>query len=201
MTGNRCSISRWAGLAALAGILSPAAAHAHLVDARFGDFFAGLIHPITALEHVFPIVAIGLLAGQQGAKNARLVLGIFAAGLLAGVALGHDAAGWPLFLPWVNGASFVVLGGLVAIARRLPVWVLAAIAGMFGLSHGYANGAAMRPEMVVLNFDAGVVSAGVVVVSLGAGIVLSLKRPWTKVAVRVVGSWIAAIGMMTIALM
>ena len=200
MTENRCSISRLAGLAALAGILSPAAAHAHLVDARFGDFYAGLIHPITALEHVFPIVAIGLLAGQQGAKNARLVLGIFAAGLLAGVALGHDAAGSPLML-YVNGASFVVLGGLVAIARRLPVWLLAIIAGMFGLSHGFANGAAMRPEMVVINFDAGVVSAGGVVLSLGAAIVLSLKRPWTKVAVRVVGSWIAAIGMMTIALM
>jgi urease accessory protein len=200
MTRMGESTIRWVGLGALAGILCPAGAHAHLVDARFGDFYAGLIHPLTALEHVFPIVAVGLLAGQQGAKNARLVLGVFAAALLVGVVLGKGADGTQLLI-YVNGASFVVVGGLVAIARRLPAWVLTAVAGLFGLSHGYANGAAMRPEMAVLNFDAGVVSAGLVVVSLGAGIVLSLERPWSKVAVRVVGSWIAAIGMMTLALM
>jgi len=190
------------GLISLVGavLLVPASAHAHLVDARFGDFYAGLIHPLSALEHVFPIVAIGLLAGQQGAKGARLVLGIFAVGLLAGVALGHNAAAWPLVL-YVNGASFIVLGGLVALARRLPLWTLAVLAGVFGLSHGFANGSAMRPEMVVFNFDAGVVGAGVILVSIGAGFVLSLRRPWTKVAVRVIGSWIAAIGMMTLALL
>jgi len=187
-------------MAALAGVLVPGAVHAHLVDARFGDFYAGLIHPLTSLEHVFPIVAIGLLAGQQGARNARVVLGCCALGLLMGVVLGQQAAGsvWPAY---VNAASFVVLGGLVALARRLPRWLLATAAVVFGLTHGYANGSAMRPEMLVVNFDIGVVCAGVAVVSLGAGIVLSLKRPWSKVAVRVLGSWIAAIGLMTMALM
>jgi urease accessory protein len=189
----------FASLASLA-VLVPASAHAHLVDARFGDFYAGLIHPLSALEHVFPLVAIGLLAGQQGAKGARLVLGLFAAGLLAGVVMGHDAPASPWII-YVNGASFIVLGGLVALARRLPLCTLAVLAGVYGLSHGIANGSAMRPEMVVLNFDAGVVSAGVILVSLGAGIVLSLRRPWTKIAVRVIGSWIAAIGMMTLALL
>lgn len=193
-------VRAFATLAALAAIFLPGTASAHLVDARFGDFYAGLIHPISALEHVFPILAVGLLAGQQGAKNARVVLACIAVGLLVGVVLGQrgDSLSW---VAYVNGASFVVVGGLVALARRLPVWVSAALAGAFGVTHGYANGTAMRPEMVVLNYDAGVVVAGVVLVSIGAGFVLSLERSWTKVAVRVVGSWIAAIGLMTIALM
>jgi urease accessory protein len=184
---------------AAAGVLAPAAAHAHLVNARFGDFYAGLIHPVTALEHVFVFVAMGLLAGQQGPRGARWVLAGFAAALIPGVAAGlHTGAGWVVY---VNGVSFVAIGGLVALARRLPLALVAALAGLCGFTHGLANGAAVRPDMVAVNFVAGVVSAGVIVVSLGAGLVLGLHRPWTKIAVRVMGSWIAAIGLMTMALM
>jgi urease accessory protein len=182
-----------------AGVLSPVVAGAHLVDARFGDFYAGLIHPVTALEHVFVFVAMGLLAGQQGPRGARWVLAGFAAALIGGVAAGlHTGAGWVVS---VNGISFVAIGGLVALDRRLPLVAVAALAGVCGLTHGLANGAAARPDMVAFNFVSGVVSAGVIVVSLGAGLVLGLQRPWTKTAVRVVGSWIAAIGLMTMALM
>jgi urease accessory protein len=187
-------------LLALAGVFAPEAAHAHLVDARFGDFYAGLMHPLTALEHVFPFLALGLLAGQQGAKGARSVLLCFALGLLAGVMIGRAAPG-ASYVVYVNGASFVVLGGFVALARRLPLWLLVVVTGAFGLTHGYANAGAMAAEMLAVNFTAGVVSTGVLMVSIGAGIVLSLGRPWTKIAVRVVGSWIAAIGLMTMALM
>ena len=185
--------------AAVAGVLIPARASAHLVDARFGDFYAGLVHPLTALEHVFPFLAVGLLAGQQGARSARAILGCFALALVAGAVLGHFGPGTTLVV-YLNGASFVVLGGLVALARRLPVWVLLALSSLFGLTHGYANGTAMTSDMLALNFVAGMASAGVIVVSLGAGVVLSLRASWTKIAVRVVGSWIAAIGLMTIAL-
>jgi urease accessory protein len=185
--------------AAVAGILIPSSASAHLVDARFGDFYAGLVHPLTALEHVFPFLAVGLLAGQQGARSARAILGCFALALIAGAVLGRFEPG-ATFILYVNGASFVVLGGLVALARRLPVWVLFALSALFGLTHGYANGTAMTSDMLALNFVAGMAGAGVIVVSLGAGVVLSLRASWTKIAVRVVGSWIAAIGLMTIAL-
>ena len=75
--------------AAVAGVLIPSSASAHLVDARFGDFYAGLVHPLTALEHVFPFLAVGLLAGQQGARSARVILSCFALALIAGAVLGR----------------------------------------------------------------------------------------------------------------
>ena len=33
-------------------------------------------------------------------------------------------------------------------------------------------------------------------VALGAALVVSLKIPWARIAIRVAGSWIAAIGML-----
>jgi hypothetical protein len=35
-----------------------------------------------------------------------------------------------------------------------------------------------------------------VLVALTAALVLSLKKPWTRIVVRVVGSWIAASGLL-----
>ena len=35
-----------------------------------------------------------------------------------------------------------------------------------------------------------------VIVALGASLVIPLQRPWTRVAVRVAGSWIAASGLL-----
>ena len=35
-----------------------------------------------------------------------------------------------------------------------------------------------------------------VLVALAAGLVVALRTPWTRIAVRVAGSWIAAIGLL-----
>lgn len=36
--------------------------------------YGGLVHPLTALKHPLPLLALGLLAGQQGTTTARRVL-------------------------------------------------------------------------------------------------------------------------------
>ncbi len=45
---------------------------------------------------------------------------------------------------------------------------------------------------------AGIVTAVFIVCALGAGLVVSLHVAWTRIAVRVAGSWIAAIGLLLI---
>ena len=42
----------------------------------------------------------------------------------------------------------------------------------------------------------GAVGCLFVLVSLVTGLVVSLDRPWTRIAVRVAGSWIVAIGLL-----
>ena len=108
----------------------------------FGDFYAGVAHPVTALEHALPILAMGLLAGQQGERAARWLVLVFPLALLIG-GLGSlpRRYGSPA-MGLLNAASFVVLGLLLAAGWRLPLPVLIALGAVFGLSHGYENGRA-----------------------------------------------------------
>ncbi len=73
--------------------------------------------------------------------------------------------------------------------------ILAAIIGGF---HGFVNGAALpRTPYAALELM-GILVALIVVVTLVAGLVVSLKVFWMRIAVRVLGSWIAATGLLMI---
>lgn len=175
-------------------------AHAHTVAKGAGDFYAGLLHPVTALEHVLPFVTLGLLAGQQGPKAQPAVL-VFALTLMVGAAL----ALWMPAVPYVglvNILSAVLLGGLVAAAWRLPLAILYGIAVLFGLSHGFANGTAITEGIKPYLFIPGVGLAGLLTAAYGmivTDFLLRRKANWMHIAVRVAGSWIAAIGILVLA--
>jgi urease accessory protein len=178
--------------------LEPGIAHAHLVTTRYGDFVGGMLHPLTALEHAVPLLALGLLAGLQPPPGARLIMYLVPAGLLSGMAI-------VLLFPAIdvvafNRWSFIVLGLLVAFGRPLPDGLLAALGIVFSLSHGYENGLAMTPDMSRLLFGLGVALAGSAGVALVGAATLAVVRlaGGFRIAVRVAGSWIAAIGLMVI---
>jgi nickel/cobalt transporter (NicO) family protein len=46
------------------GPLLPARASAHLVNTDVGEFYAGMMHPLTSAEHLLPILVLALLASQ-----------------------------------------------------------------------------------------------------------------------------------------
>jgi nickel/cobalt exporter len=48
------------------GALWPALASAHLVNTDVGEFYAGMMHPLTSAEHLLPTLALALLASQCG---------------------------------------------------------------------------------------------------------------------------------------
>ena len=177
------------------------AAQAHLVTTRFGAFYSGMLHPLTALGQLLPWLALGLLAGLQDVKVGRWVLLAFPAALLAGVSL---SVAYPelIALSQVNNLSFVLLGGLVGLAWRLPTPALVALSLILGLIHGYENGLAMTAGSDPALFAVGVTVAGYVAVTLVAAFTLFLRNKvgWGGIAVRAVGSWIAAIGIMMVGL-
>jgi urease accessory protein len=189
----KASVAAW--LLAIA-----ANAHAHSAAKGIGDFYAGALHALTALEHVLPFLALGVLAGQQGQK-AEPVLGVFCIALLVGASLAIWVPAVP-YLAVLNISSAIVLGGLVALAKPVQAAIFYLIAVVFGLSHGFANGEGMTEGTKPYLFIPGVALAGLVVTAYGLIVtdwLLRRKASWLHIAVRVAGSWIAAIGILVLA--
>ncbi|HXK10942.1 MAG TPA: HupE/UreJ family protein [Vicinamibacteria bacterium] len=192
MSGRRLARSL-----ALAGmvLLLPVPSHAHLVNSGLGPFYDGVSHLALTPEDLLPALALALLAGQRGSRAGRLALFALPGAWLAGGLLG-------LVLPTTHSGtvvatvSFLGLGGLVAAEARLrPGWVTA-LATVLGLLHGYPNGAAMGQAEVGALGLVGVVTALFTLVALAAALVVSIRAPWGRIAVRVAGSWIVAIGLL-----
>jgi len=196
---------RGSGIAAKAGVslcllMAASVAYAHSPIKGIGGFYAGFLHPVTGLEHVLPFAALGILAGQQGDRVAPALF-LFAVMVMLG-ALG---ALWIPALPYIallNIVSGVLLGALVAAAWRLPVVVLYVIAIVFGLTHGFANGTALNGAFKPYLFIPGLGLAGLVVpawMMIVTDLILQQKYNWMRIAVRVAGSWITAIGVLVLA--
>lgn len=188
------SARAWCAALALALLARPA--EAHIIASQLGDFYAGAVHPMTALEDVVLWVALGILAGLQAPGQARWLSAVFPVALVAGVGAGL-LAGVPS-LPVVDAVLMVVLGVMAAALVRLPAPVLCAVAAVVGLARGVANASGVGPATNVWLFVGGFALAGYVAVTLATGLAAAFRlgAPWRTVALRAGGSWIAAIGLM-----
>lgn len=184
----------------LAGLtLHAEPAQAHLLDTRFGDYYSGLLHPVTALQSLIAWLGLALLAGFQPARTVRWLVPVFPLAVAAGAAVGER---WPgaLQVSLANLFALLLLGLLASLGRRVSLGPLLALAVVFGFSSGYDNGLAMLPGGDALLFLLGVATAGYVVFTLaaaGAHTVVS-ARAWGSVAVQALGGWITAIGLMLV---
>jgi urease accessory protein len=178
-------------------LLIPTVASAHPIKG-VGDFYAGMLHPLTALEFLLPWIALGLFAGQQRRKTALLTLGIFPLALMSGAVLGLIEP-LPAWVSEINLAMIPLLGLAVALARSFPTTVTVLLVTVVGLLHGLANGCEITAAMSPWRFIPGLAAVAILVLTYGIGLVRSLEKPWTRIAVRVAGSWIAAAGIMVCA--
>lgn len=178
--------------------LLPPAASAHFVETGLGPFLDGVTHFLLSLEDLLPVIALALLAGLGGQLAAlRATLVLPAAWLFGGFAgfVGF-AAGDGRLEGAIAAVSALVLGALVAADRRWPGWLPPALAAGLGLLLGWLNGAAIARDGQDVLALAGIAAAAGVTVALLAALVLSLRPAWMRVAVRVAGSWIAAVGLL-----
>lgn len=185
------------GLAlASAGLLVlPGTAHAHLVNSGLGPLYDGALHLLLSPGDLLGLVALALLAGMRGPRAARLaVVALPIAWLLAGLA-GLALPSWPE-LAALGIASFLVLGLLVAADARLPPIAVAVLAGMYGALHGLSNGVAVAAAGGGPSTIFGIVLGVLCLAVLATAAVIPLRAFWARIAVRVAGSWVAAVGML-----
>jgi urease accessory protein len=101
----------------------------------------GILHPLTGLDHLLAMLAIGLWASQQKSRRAQFLIPVtFVAAMLLGGAATFAGLHLPAFLDGPGTiASVLVLGLLVASAARLPLALGMSLAAAFALCHGYAH--------------------------------------------------------------
>lgn len=105
-----------------------------------GTFLAGVGHPLSGLDHILAMVAVGLLAAQIGGRALWAMPLSFVGAMLLGGAAGALGLPFPAVEPMIL-ASGVILGVLVALAARLPLAATLPLIALFGAAHGWAHGA------------------------------------------------------------
>ena len=171
-------------------LCNPALAH---TGEGVDGLYAGILHPISGLDHVVAMVAVGLWGGILD-KPALWQLPI-AFPVIMAVAGAFGAAGVPL--PGVEvgiALSGIVLGAMVLFAVRMPVWTAMIIVGVFAVFHGHAHGAELPAAANPMAYALGFVLAtgtlhlcGIAVGGLG-------KWPVGRMLVRAAGAAIALAG-------
>ena len=190
----RSNVAWGTGLALCVGtLLRPSDAAAHLVTTGMGPVYDGIGHLLLTPEDLVPVLALALFAGLRGATQGRRAMFLLPVAWLAGGLLGLRVTAAPVFP--VPALSFLILGALLAADVQLPANGVAAVAVVLGLVHGVLNGAALRQGAGGFGL-LGIMAALFVLVALASAFVVSLERPWTRIAVRVAGSWVAASGLL-----
>jgi hydrogenase/urease accessory protein HupE len=177
------------GLAALAA----APARAHLVETGFGAFYDGVAHVVVTPADLLVVVALALLAGQRGTQAARWALLALPLAWLAGGAVGMLFPS-NLTLPVLTTLTFGLAGVLVALNTSLKVAAVALLAVMAGLLHGYVNGASLGGSGTLAL--AGAVTAACCLFAILAAQVTTIQVAWGRIALRAIGSWLAAAGLL-----
>jgi urease accessory protein len=172
----------------------PAFVLAHTGHGGASGLMAGLSHPISGLDHVLAMVAVGLWGAQLGAPAMWLLPVTFPMVMALGGAMG--LAGVPL--PGVEigiALSALLLGIMVLGEVRPPLAAAAALVGLFAIFHGHAHGTELPEGQSGLLYSIGfVVSTG----SLHAfGIAIGLIHRWPagRAALRACGVLVAAGGL------
>ncbi|NUS20935.1 MAG: HupE/UreJ family protein [Mesorhizobium sp.] len=180
---------------ALAAILLLAAAmpaYAHVGLGTTSSFTAGFAHPLSGLDHMAVMLAVGLWAAMKGGKAVWAWPLAFLGVMLVGGGLGMLHMPLPFVEPGIL-ASVVALGLLVALAIDLPVSAGVAIIGLFALFHGHAHGTEVPENAGGFEYMAGFAAATVLLQGIGIAAGLGLGLRYRSLA-RAAGAACAAVG-------
>jgi urease accessory protein len=180
-------------VAALMCAAWPLLAWAHTESGRADGLVAGLLHPVSGLDHVLAMVAVGLWGAQLGAPAIWLLPLTFPLVMAFGGMLG--LMGVPLPGAEVGIAlSALVLGLAIVTAWRPALWAAAAVVGFFAIFHGHAHGTELPAGASGLAYSLGFVAATGALHACGIGIGVVQRWSAGQLFLRATGAGVAAAG-------
>lgn len=168
-------------------------AHAHSDQGAAGGFISGFMHPLSGIDHLLAMVAVGIWGATLGKPLVWALPVAFPMLMVVGGILGIAHVPLP-YIETGIAASVVVLGLAIAAAWRAPVAVALAIVAAFGVFHGYAHGAELPATAAPAAYTAGfVICTGLLHLGgIALGLIKALPRG-TEV-LRASGGLIALVG-------
>jgi urease accessory protein len=189
--GTMLRVLAWMTPVVSISVSTPALAHSEQGVAI--DFWGGFTHPIFGPDHVIAMVAVGLWGAFLGPPAIWLLPVVFP--LVMAVAGAAGVLGLPLHGVEIGIAlSAIMLGAMVAGAVKPPLWVAAVLVGAFAVFHGYAHGVELPVGADAIAFSMGFVIATGTLHVCGIAFGALSRWPVGRIAVRVAGAVIAAIG-------
>jgi urease accessory protein len=170
-------------------------AWAHEQSGQAASFVTGLLHPVSGLDHVLAMVAVGLWGAQLGAPALWLLPVTFPLVMAFGGLLG--LLGVPL--PGVEvgiAASAILLGAVVATESRPRLLLAAVLVAFFAIFHGHAHGTELPAGQSGFLYSVGfVVATGAL---HACGIAIGLVHRWSagRIALRGAGAAVSVAGLM-----
>ncbi len=178
----------------LATLAWPTAAFAHEAGGEASGFLSGFRHPISGLDHIVAMVAVGLWGAQLGAPAMWLLPVVFplvmAFGGMVGL-LGIRLPGIELMI----ALSAVALGFAVFREAKPRLAVAAVVVGFFAIAHGHAHGTELPEGANGLLYSIGFVIATGALHALGIAIGLVHRWPAGRIALRAAGALVAVAGL------
>lgn len=171
----------------------PASAYAHIEQGEAVGLLTGLRHPVSGLDHVLAMIAVGLWGAQLGAPALWLLPVVFPMVMALGGMLGLMGVPLP-GIEYGIAASAILLGAAVMFEIRPQLAPAAVLVGFFAIFHGHAHGTELPPGQSALLYSMGFVIATGCLHAVGIGIGTVHGWSWGQRLLRVAGGVVAAGG-------
>lgn len=181
--------------------LAAAPAMAHTGGEHASGLMAGLAHPLNGLDHILAMVAVGILAMQQGGGSRWALPLAFVAMMLVSGAMGMVGLSVPGVELGIAG-SVVLLGLVIALGRQIKLALAAPMVAFLAVFHGVAHGAEMPAAMSGVEYALGFAAATLVLHAVGLVFGYTGQQVMAKAApmvLRLAGVVTAALGLGLIA--
>lgn len=183
-----------------ASLAAPDLAFAHTPVQGIANFYNGLMHPFIVPAHLLLGIATGLFIGQKGMKENQVAIAVFAAAALAGLITAWFAVVGELGLFILGGAAII---GLLVAANlpAAPYWcsLVTALVGLF-LGMDSTQEALSGQDKFVSFLGTALGISMLLLYPMSLADYLYQKKPWHKIGVRIVGSWVAASSLLVLTL-
>ena len=178
---------------AIVALMLTQPAFAHEQAGVAGGLVSGLLHPVTGLDHLIAMVAVGIWGAQLGAPAIWVLPITFPLVMAVGAVLGVLKI--PLPMPEVIIAvSALILGLAVATRLRIPFAAATIVVAVFAIFHGYVHGAELPGSANPLAYGVGFVTATGLLHLCGIAIGTLTRWPAGERVIQGLGACIAGLG-------